>query len=255
MGKLRHCGVVIGIAGAVALLSLPSAWAADAPPDWSLCTDLHQFPQTSLFGPPRPPELDEEAPVTLTADESEMLKEGVSLFRGDVHITQGTRRLTADELEYESETEIGVLHGDVTFGNSEIEVNGDSAKVNFATETGEFDEVDYRLFSRHARGEAKKVITEGESYTRLDGVLYTTCPTGNNAWNLRAKKIALDHEKGVGTGRNVVLRFMGVPFFYTPWISFPIDNRRKSGFLVPQINDSGRRGFELLIPYYWNIAP
>ncbi|HDP89927.1 MAG TPA: LPS-assembly protein LptD [Thioalkalivibrio sp.] len=48
---------------------------------------------------------------------------------------------------------------------------------------------------------------------------------------------------------------MNVPFLYTPWISFPITDERKSGFLAPAIGNSDKRGFELETPYYWNIAP
>jgi LPS-assembly protein len=48
--------------------------------------------------------------------------------------------------------------------------------------------------------------------------------------------------------------FLGVPILYSPWLSFPLDNARKSGFLAPIIGSSGQSGFELAVPYYWNIA-
>jgi LPS-assembly protein len=51
------------------------------------------------------------------------------------------------------------------------------------------------------------------------------------------------------------LRIRGIPVLYTPYINFPIDDRRKSGFLVPSIGSSDDNGFELITPYYWNIAP
>jgi LPS-assembly protein len=47
----------------------------------------------------------------------------------------------------------------------------------------------------------------------------------------------------------------GVPVLYTPYLSFPIDDRRKSGILVPTIGTSEDNGFDVTVPYYWNIAP
>jgi LPS-assembly protein len=52
-----------------------------------------------------------------------------------------------------------------------------------------------------------------------------------------------------------VLRIGGVPLFYTPWAQFPIDDRRRSGLLMPSFGNSSDSGFELAVPYYWNIAP
>ena len=40
-----------------------------------------------------------------------------------------------------------------------------------------------------------------------------------------------------------------------PYISFPLENRRKSGLLAPYYSQNSRRGLEVGIPYYWNIAP
>ena len=55
--------------------------------------------------------------------------------------------------------------------------------------------------------------------------------------------------------RNVTVKFKGVPIFYTPWIRFPIDDRRKSGFLSPTIGNTSDSGLEIITPWYWNIAP
>ena len=51
------------------------------------------------------------------------------------------------------------------------------------------------------------------------------------------------------------LDFKGVPILYTPFISFPVGNERKSGFLFPTLGTSSRSGTSLSVPWYWNIAP
>ncbi|MCQ5167731.1 putative LPS assembly protein LptD, partial [Roseburia hominis] len=54
---------------------------------------------------------------------------------------------------------------------------------------------------------------------------------------------------------NVTLRVKDIPILYTPYIYFPIDDRRQSGFLPPTIGTSTDTGFTLVTPYYFNLAP
>src|SRR5258708_23954335 len=49
--------------------------------------------------------------------------------------------------------------------------------------------------------------------------------------------------------------FKDTPVFYTPYISFPLGDERKSGVLFPSFGHSGNNGFELEVPYYFNLAP
>ncbi|MGI9303073.1 MAG: LPS-assembly protein LptD, partial [Gammaproteobacteria bacterium] len=58
-----------------------------------------------------------------------------------------------------------------------------------------------------------------------------------------------------GSARNGLLRFKGVPLVYVPWMQFPINNKRHSGFLGPTVGTSTASGASAEIPYYWNIAP
>ncbi len=53
---------------------------------------------------------------------------------------------------------------------------------------------------------------------------------------------------------NAVLRVKNVPVFYLPYISYPLEKERASGFLTPRIGHSGPKGFQLSQSYYWAIA-
>ena len=68
-------------------------------------------------------------------------------------------------------------------------------------------------------------------------------------------EIAIDQKSQIGTGRDVKLEFLGVPIFYTPWITFPVGDQRKSGLLFPTIGSSSKTGTLVAVPYYWNLAP
>lgn len=106
-----------------------------------------------------------------------------------------------------------------------------------------------------ARGDAKLLTFEGPDRERLQSARYTTCEAGVDDWYLRASELVLDHQSETGTAKHASIEFKGVPILYTPWIDFPFNKQRKSGFLAPSFGTTSRSGAEFALPYYWNIAP
>jgi len=62
-------------------------------------------------------------------------------------------------------------------------------------------------------------------------------------------------DEGYGEGTHAVVRFKDIPVFYMPYVRFPLNDDRQSGFLMPGIGNSEKNGFELATPYYFNVAP
>ncbi|HMW18979.1 MAG TPA: LPS assembly protein LptD [Accumulibacter sp.] len=106
-----------------------------------------------------------------------------------------------------------------------------------------------------ARGDAERIEFQGENQLQLSSASYTTCKPGNDDWYLRIDDLHLDYDTNVGTGTNASVQFLGVPILYSPWLSFPLNNQRKSGILAPTYGSTSDSGFEFTLPYYWNIAP
>ncbi|WP_374682404.1 LPS assembly protein LptD [Accumulibacter sp.] len=106
-----------------------------------------------------------------------------------------------------------------------------------------------------ARGTAQRIDFEGENQIRLSSATYTTCKPGNDDWFLSVADLKLDYDNEVGSGNDATIHFLGVPILYSPWLSFSLNNHRKSGFLTPRYGSSSDSGFEFTLPYYWNIAP
>lgn len=106
-----------------------------------------------------------------------------------------------------------------------------------------------------ARGTADRLNFEGENQFRLINGTYTTCVPGNDDWYAKSSNLQLDYDREVATGDDGTVFFKDVPIFYTPWLSFSLNNARKSGFLVPSFGTSTTSGAEFALPYYWNIAP
>ena len=106
-----------------------------------------------------------------------------------------------------------------------------------------------------SRGDAKVALFEGEHKKVLKSARYTTCEVDRDDWYIKASNLEIDTYTKRATAQNARVEFMGMPILYTPWIDFSYLNQRKSGFLSPTIGTTSRSGFEVQVPYYWNIAP
>jgi len=109
--------------------------------------------------------------------------------------------------------------------------------------------------NRNGRGFAKDIDLHSDGKVALENVRYTSCPVGNEDWSLSASQINLDTKLQEGVAHHVTMRFKDVPIFYTPYISFPLGDERKSGVLFPSLGHSGSNGFDAEVPYYFNLAP
>ncbi len=174
---------------------------------------------------------------------------------GGVLVKQGDRLAGAESASYDPDTLALSLEGGVRYEDPNSQITSDSAVFSYSSGHIRFEGADFRLSDGGARGTASALEINREGRLELDDVNYTTCPPGSNDWLIEASDIDLDTEKGVGTAKGVKLRFQGIPILYTPYLSFPIGDARKSGILTPEFGSSGRSGRALSVPYYWNIAP
>jgi LPS-assembly protein len=173
---------------------------------------------------------------------------------GGVLVRRGDRLAGADTATWDPEAQALLLEGNVRYEDPNNRVGSRSAQ--FAYETGRirFEGAEFTLGQGASRGAADALEIRRDGTLELDDVSYTTCPPGSNDWLLEAGDIDIDTEDRTGSARNVKLRFQGVPILYSPYLSFPIGDARKTGFLTPEIGSAGRSGNELRIPFYWNMA-
>ncbi|MFW6346324.1 MAG: LPS-assembly protein LptD, partial [Halomonas sp.] len=82
-----------------------------------------------------------------------------------------------------------------------------------------------------------------------------TCPPGEELWWLHAGTLELDHEAGVGRAHHARLEIGGIPWLYTPYLQFPIDDRPHTGVLPPSFGQSESDGTRLAVPVYVRLAP
>lgn len=251
-GRLKEVFVVEAFMG-FALIIVPLPLCAQTEADlWVLCdqhVNVHSH-QTSDSNT-RP----QGEYIHINANFMSAENEHKTLFEGDVHIERANDRMRSDRSEYHFQTEALLLEGNIDYQKEGLSVTADSADFNPEQKNGVFKNADFHIQNGHISGHASKLSRDEDNTTRLIDTRYTTCDLHNPDWEFRAAELTLDHDKGFGFARHSSLRFKNIPFFYFPAVSFPINNVRKSGFLIPEFGISQRRGTELALPYYWNIAP
>ncbi|WP_445939284.1 LPS-assembly protein LptD [Pseudomonas sp.] len=197
-----------------------------------------------------------EAPMFLSAKALRYeQEEQVATLAGDVVLRQAGMQVEADEANLRQAENRGELIGNVRLRDQGMLVVGDRAELQLDNGEAKVDNAEYVLHKSHIRGNALYAKREESAIIRLKDGTYTSCEPGSNAWHLKGNNITLNPATGFGTATNVTLRVKNIPVFYTPYIYFPIDDRRQSGFLPPSISSSGSNGLTLQTPYYFNLAP
>ncbi|TDV49058.1 LPS-assembly protein [Pseudomonas graminis] len=197
-----------------------------------------------------------DAPTFIGAKASRyQQEEQVATLAGDVVLRQGSMQVEADEASLHQAENRGELNGDVRLRDNGALIVGDHAEVQLDTGEAKVDNAEYVLHKNNVRGNALYARRAENAIIRLKDGTYTTCEPNSNAWTVKGNNITLNPATGFGTATNATLRVHDIPILYTPYIYFPIDDRRQSGFLPPTIGTGSDTGFSLLTPYYFNLAP
>ncbi|NMZ41696.1 LPS-assembly protein LptD [Pseudomonas proteolytica] len=197
-----------------------------------------------------------DAPTFIGAKASRYEQETqVATLAGDVVMRQGSMQVEAQEASLYQAENRGELNGNVRMRDNGALIVGDHAQVQLDTGAAQIDNAEYVMHKSRIRGNALYAKRAENAIIRLKDGTYTTCEPDSNAWQLRGNNITLNPATGFGTATNATLRVKNIPILYTPYIYFPIDDRRQSGFLPPSFSSGGESGFTLVTPYYFNLAP
>jgi LPS-assembly protein len=163
--------------------------------------------------------------------------------------------LRADDLTYNADTTAYAATGHVRYQERGMLFSADSMRGTTDPEYGVADNVQYQLLTSRGNGVASRAIMLDHDRDKLRQVTYSTCDLHHRVWEIEAKTMTMNRDQGVGRAHDVTMRLKGVPFLWLPYLRFPIDHRRQTGFLYPSFGKRGRAGFMFSVPFYWNIAP
>tara|TARA_R110002110_G_scaffold271566_3_gene486980 strand:+ start:4719 stop:7199 length:2481 start_codon:yes stop_codon:yes gene_type:complete len=232
-----------------------------AAPDWVAQTDQANLCQ-GYYQPYVPTDInyqrdDLDLPIDIDFDSSQTVLNGTSSFF-NAFAQQGQRTLKSDQLDIQrvdGNWESLQAKGHVEFHQPNISIWADDAFYEHSTQYFKLNCSDLRWYPRHARANSRTTELLSNQNLVLHDAVFTTCPPGNTDWSLHADKITLIPDTGRAKAKHLSLRAAGMPVFYWPYLEYPIDNKRHSGFLFPSYGNSSQSGMEITVPYYFNLAP
>ena len=253
---LCRAGRAVAQALAGLALSLPAlvlAQDGDAP----MALSLRESPR---LNDAIPAAIRASLPVFVSGDSVAGQPDRDLVIQGHAMLRRGDTVIRAQRLEYEQPNDLARASGAVSVNRSGNVYEGASLELKLDSFEGSFVGASYSFLKNEAHGEADRVDFLDDSRAVIHNASYTTCqrqpgPTWLPDWILRATSLRIDSEEEVGQAEGAVLTFKGVPILPLPSISFPLSDKRKSGFMPPVLGLDNINGIDITLPYYWDIAP
>lgn len=173
--------------------------------------------------------------VTIVCDDAQLFADEVEYYeathilkaRGHVNFIEGTQRITADHLEFDTKTKLGTFY----------QAQGIMTISGRPDRSGMFAPADADAYFY---GEVIEK-TGPDTYKFKNGVL-TTCVQPTPRWEIEGSRVVLVRDRHALL-RNAVFRIKDVPVFYLPWFYYPISKSgRQTGFLMPSYGHDSFRG-------------
>jgi LPS-assembly protein len=215
------------------------------------CAGAYRWPR---FPHPRSIPAD-EFPIEAEARKVEYWNSGEVRLEGDVVVNQGNRTLRAPAVELNHETRTGSVAERVQIEEPDVILRGTSAEMNLDSKATTITDAEFLLLEPEFRGTAGELDRDDEGNMLVSSGTFTRCEPGNNNWRISSRSFDVKNGSDFGTARDAVIRVRNLPILYTPYLSFPINDERKSGWLFPNMGYSSQNGLEFAPPYYLNLAP
>ena len=201
---------------------------------------------------------------------AELSCSGPQRHQGDIYsaddncdIRYGDTRLHADHVEYNEKTNEATATGHVQLDYNEEHLEATEAHYNVSTGHGLFQNV-HGTFKVVRQPNEQVLLTDNPLYfeartvERFAGDLYfvqkawiTICDPAHPKWQFYAPEARIRLDKTVALV-NANFRLFRVPLVWLPYATAPAGSKvRQSGFLIPDIGQSSRKGFILGDAFYF----
>jgi len=199
--------------------------------------------------------------ATLEADQQRQVGR-IFYADGHVDVRYQNTRLRADHVEYDEDAQAATARGNVQLDYDTQHVEAEDGRYEVRTGRGTFHHV-RATFAMQRRPTPTVLISPNPLYfeaqwvERLDEKTYrvhkawlTVCDPGRPTWKFYAPRATVKLQQTVHL-ENGNFRLLSVPVLYLPYATFPAEKRRDSGFLIPVVGNSSRKGLVLGEGVYW----
>ncbi|MBT6205667.1 MAG: LPS-assembly protein LptD [Rhodospirillaceae bacterium] len=187
---------------------------------------------------------------------------GITTATGSVEFAHQGRILQADNVTYNEPADLVIATGNVVL----VEPTGEVLFSEYAEMTGDLREGLIRgiqiLLAENARLAANGARRIDGRITEMSKAVYSPCELCEDSlnhspfWQIKARRVIHDEALQDLIYYDATLELFGVPVVYTPYLRHPDPTvERRTGFLTPQYGSSSTLGYNLLVPYYFDLAP
>lgn len=192
--------------------------------------------------------------VSGSAASLESYDESAVTASGAVEIRFKDVTIAAGRLTFHRDTMTVDADGEVVFDQGPNRISGERLDFDLLQKTGTFWNATAYVHPDYYFSGAVIAKTGPVDYAVEDGV-FTSC-TGDRApdWSFALSSAEVEVE-GYARVRNARLRVKKLPVFYWPYLIWPAKTERTSGFLIPNLGYSLRRGSYLGLAHYQVLGP
>lgn len=199
--------------------------------------------------------------ATLEADQQRQVGK-IYYADGHVEVRYQDARLRADHVEYDNEAQVVIARGSVQLDYLTQHVEAADARYELRTGRGTFHHVRGTFaMQRHPMPtllispnplyfEAEEADRLNESTYRIRKGWLTVCKPGKPIWKFYAPAATVKLKQSVRI-ENGNFRVYSIPILYLPYATVPAEQRRDSGFLVPELGNTSQKGFVIGDSVYW----
>ncbi len=186
--------------------------------------------------------------LKITAHYKERIKNRV-LAEGHVEILYKQTKLVADRIELDTETKELTAEGNVVIQMENEVISTDRIHFNLDTKAGEFFRV-HGLVQPDITYRAEQVDRKNEEIYGMGKARITSCLQPVPRWQFSCSKAEFKKEDYIKMW-NAVLAIKKIPVLYLPYMKYPLDQERSTGFLMPKPGYNGVKGFSYTQAFYW----
>jgi LPS-assembly protein len=165
--------------------------------------------------------------------------------------------LKADWVEYNVDKGTVNARGNLSMQSAKENVVAEEAALNLYDETATLTETTLYIPDSNLHFTGGKAEKTGPITYHFENGSFTTCPLEEGKsppWRFSSVEATVKTE-GVTVLKHTVLRVKDIPVLYSPYLAFPVYQKRKTGFLLPEFSQSNRNGTGLITPYFVNLSP
>jgi lipopolysaccharide assembly outer membrane protein LptD (OstA) len=161
-------------------------------------------------------------------------------------------KLSADRVELNRKTKDVTAVGHVTLEMPAEVLSAESLAFNMDTDQGTILKA-VGLIQPTIRYQADVIDRENDSLYSMGKGEFTSCAQPTPRWKFSFSRANYKKDDYFEMW-NAVITVKGVPIFYWPYMRYPLDQDRSTGFLMPLAGYSQTKGLRFSDAFYWAIA-